>query len=747
MPGIPDSTQPVGKPEISEDTRLKQWQTDARSTLLRLDEVDAEKNLPEGIDAAALAERRRDVEQLIRSIDRGITYAKEAPAAKKLKEDGVAAEANWNNFEKPGPYSILLADDLANQLEAAKDRSATYDSSISILQGTISTVKNEEKINADAMVAAEKAMASAAQPGSEGLLRRWQRDSIQEKFRLSYSRRVALTRNLENLTNQSAAADAEQKLLNRKLLLAKEHSLFTDDDLEKIQTLSKEHIVALDKERAGLQKRMAVANAARANAQDAFDKLPPPTDGVLASEERNLATLQLSVAETKVNSLQYSIDSIEDLKSIEITMPSIYAIRKNLIEAKTISDKTKPSEDLKRNEEYLNARAVVSSNTLKALMADISTLNSVSSSVAAHDPKSEMYNNMRAALWEKQAAIQRLNQASVSYQKMLGRWNNEFKASEHQKPWTYQVQATGNRVWRFCKQLWDLQIGGGDIKDGQIQQGVPLGKILVAVFIFAIGYFIATAVSKRVQRIVVARGHIAEAQANTLRNWIMIIVGCVLAFTTLQLLNIPLTLFAFFGGALAIGLGFGTQTLIKNFISGIIVLFERKIRVGDILTVGSVTGSIMEINTRSSVLRGADGRETLIPNSMFLENQVANLTLTDRRTRKTIKVVVVYGTQPQQVATILKECVERHGRVMKDPSPQVLFEDFTTDGLIFTINYWLEFDSKTDGGLVASDIRFMLEKRFGELGIHMSNTQREVAISGQPPATSAKPELPTPKLP
>ena len=136
----------------------------------------------------------------------------------------------------------------------------------------------------------------------------------------------------------------------------------------------------------------------------------------------------------------------------------------------------------------------------------------------------------------------------------------------------------------------------------------------------------------------------------------MIVVGVFLAIGTLAFLKIPLTVFAFFGGALAIGLGFGMQTLIKNFISGIIVLAERKVRVGDILDVDGIVGTVVEVNTRSSIIRSADDVETMIPNSVFLENRVTNWTLTSAKMRRSLRVGVAYGTHPQKVMEILTEC-------------------------------------------------------------------------------------------
>jgi hypothetical protein len=132
--------------------------------------------------------------------------------------------------------------------------------------------------------------------------------------------------------------------------------------------------------------------------------------------------------------------------------------------------------------------------------------------------------------------------------------------------------------------------------------------------------------------------------ASVIRRWAMISLAVLLIIFILNLARIPLTVFAFLGGALAIGIGFGTQTIIKNVISGIIILFERKIRVGDIIALGGMTGHVVAVDLRASTVRGFDGVEALVPNSSFLENQVVNWTYSNPRIRREVRIGVAYGS-------------------------------------------------------------------------------------------------------
>jgi potassium efflux system protein len=170
------------------------------------------------------------------------------------------------------------------------------------------------------------------------------------------------------------------------------------------------------------------------------------------------------------------------------------------------------------------------------------------------------------------------------------------------------------------------------------------------------------------------------------------------------------------------------QTLIKNFISGIIVLAERKIRVGDILDVDGIIGSVVEVNTRSSIIRSADDVETMIPNSVFLENRVTNWTLSSSRMRRNVRVGVAYGTDPRVVMAILTDCAARHGLVCKDPAPFATFDDFGENALVFTLYFWIELGKGTNPMVVASDLRLMIEKRLTEADISVPFPQREMHL-------------------
>ncbi|MFD2167633.1 mechanosensitive ion channel family protein [Thalassotalea euphylliae] len=209
-----------------------------------------------------------------------------------------------------------------------------------------------------------------------------------------------------------------------------------------------------------------------------------------------------------------------------------------------------------------------------------------------------------------------------------------------------------------------------------------------------------------------------------------VIALAIIFITTLSMLNVPITAFAFLSGAIAIGFGFGAQNIINNFISGWILMGEKPIRIGDFLEVEGVKGTVEEINTRSTRIRRVDGVHMLIPNSKLLENTVINWTLRDKLVRGTVRVGVAYGSDSEKVASIMLATTSQQPEVLDTPKAAVFFQDFGDNALIFEVYFWI--NSQVEGGLrlVSSNIRFALNKAFEEQGIVVAFPQRDIHIDG-----------------
>ncbi len=209
-----------------------------------------------------------------------------------------------------------------------------------------------------------------------------------------------------------------------------------------------------------------------------------------------------------------------------------------------------------------------------------------------------------------------------------------------------------------------------------------------------------------------------------------IIAFTILIVTMLEMLSVPLTAFAFLSGAIAIGVGFGAQNIINNFISGWILMWERPIRIGDFLEVDNARGTVEAINTRSTRIRRIDGVHMLIPNSKLLENTVINWTLIDRLTRTSVKVGVAYGSPCRKVAALIEQAVAVQEDILAEPKPIVIFEDFGDNALVFEVYFWVNATVERDLRKIRSAVRFEIDDRFNHAGIVIAFPQRDVHIDG-----------------
>ncbi len=178
-------------------------------------------------------------------------------------------------------------------------------------------------------------------------------------------------------------------------------------------------------------------------------------------------------------------------------------------------------------------------------------------------------------------------------------------------------------------------------------------------------------------------------------------------------------------GALGIGLGFGLQNIFNNFLSGIILLFERPIQVGDAIEINGIWGEVRKINVRSTLVQTYDNASLIIPNSEFISSQVTNWSFKDMRLRRTIAVGVAYGSDVNLVRKTLEEIAQKVTWVLKFPVPQVLFSDFGDSALIFRLRVWTDIDHMLT---VESEIRFEIYRLFNERGIEISFPQLDLHV-------------------
>lgn len=193
----------------------------------------------------------------------------------------------------------------------------------------------------------------------------------------------------------------------------------------------------------------------------------------------------------------------------------------------------------------------------------------------------------------------------------------------------------------------------------------------------------------------------------------------------LHALGVGTTSLAVAFGALGIGLGFGLQNIFNNFISGIILLFERPIQVGEVIEIGGEWGTVSKINFRSTVVQTYNNASLIIPNSDFISNQVVNWSFKDPKLRRSVTVGVAYGSDIELVRDTLLEIADNHPKVLKYPKYDVVFSDFGDSALVFKLRFW---STLNDFFPAETEIRFEIDKLFRERNIEISFPQRDINI-------------------
>lgn len=197
--------------------------------------------------------------------------------------------------------------------------------------------------------------------------------------------------------------------------------------------------------------------------------------------------------------------------------------------------------------------------------------------------------------------------------------------------------------------------------------------------------------------------------------------------TILQNTNVDLSALGLLAGALGVGIGFGLQNITNNFISGLIILFERPIKVGDRIEVNNVNGDVIKISARSTMVVTNDNITVIVPNSQFIDSPVINWSHHDRNIRFNIPVGVSYKEDPEKVKAILIEVAKSNKGVMQSPPPDVLFESYNDSSIDFNLRIWTT-DFINRPNVLKSQLYYEIFKRFAEAGIEIPFPQRDIHI-------------------
>jgi potassium efflux system protein len=274
--------------------------------------------------------------------------------------------------------------------------------------------------------------------------------------------------------------------------------------------------------------------------------------------------------------------------------------------------------------------------------------------------------------------------------------------------------------------LWHYS---SNVAGAVVQQTVTLGNLLLAFVAIIVAYVMTRNLPGLLEVLVLSRLQLRQGASyaiTTILSYSITVIGII---TVLGSLGVSWDKLQWLVAALSVGLGFGLQEIFANFVSGLIILFERPIRIGDTVTIGTYSGSVSRIRIRATTITDFDRKEVIIPNKAFVTERLINWSLSDTVTRVLIKIGVAYGSDLEKVKEILLQAAHDNPRVMSDPAPQVFFLNFGASTLDHELRLYVR--ELGDRSYTVDELNRSIDKLCRENGISIAFNQLEVYLHNQ----------------
>lgn len=619
-----------------------------------------------------------------------------------------------NGFSEPPPYSISMFDSLSDELEQAENQIATQQLASTNVQQELQQARlNLEKIEKKSREekAAQKRTPLQQTPQSE-----WDLDLNNIETEIARQ-----TVSLKELQYTTAASELEitkdrTDFLTLQLSVLRKRIRFTSSMLtEKVVDIEKRKDQidqALDKAQNSLstyQARLADAREQleRARGDDAIQRL------------RDIADTYATWTETFVEELEM----LQEQKQLFTKELEVWRIRYNLFNKIETAHITQWNEQITQTLDNLNRTHILLQSRLLNNSSAITELQKrLSESELNLDTKSAYQSRLKALSRHEQNITTQIGAVTSIMRlcKTVQRHITETQRHVSVRHIAAVITLTLSKVWNFELLVID-------------DKAVTIKKVIISLLILTLGLFLTRRITQVIRYQAQTHIHLDESAAAALAKILYYFLIVVLVLFALHLVSIPLTLFTFLGGAIAIGIGFGAQNLLNNFLSGLIILMERPVKINDIIEVEGNYGIVRDIGARCTLIRLTSGIDVLVPNSSILEKNVVNWTHSDLNIRFSVKVGVAYGSPTRQVEKLIKQAVDENENILTFPAPIILFEDFGDNALSFEVFFWVQVHRLMDSRIVRSDLRFRIDELFREHKITIAFPQCDVHLDSLKP--------------
>jgi potassium efflux system protein len=733
---LPASDEEIDKEIVRLQARLRETRSQTNSS--QREGIPGEGN---GLGAALpeeVAEWQRLNFETVYLLENHLNSLQDLKEIRKANKERATERNEWKGFAEKPPYPVSFLEGLYAAIRDKQFEMQMAEVKREITEGQLrESLRNLEKAGKD-LRGAEERIASGRE-GEPKVRAMWLRDLAKRRYELAEvgalsleTQRLVLDEDLDGkrdylpfLERQYRLAESASPLsrvdLDQKLqeLAIPEKSL--NDRLNRALAEEEESRRALEKDRDALHRVQESVSPGREPApgqRKTLDHLK----SALEAEKALFDTTRLQVDITKGMLRQLAVEQ------------KVWEDRYRLGEKSDPLEIRKLSAENRQTLEHIRLWKNSLEDGLDKLAPVVSGQREKLSSRGLSNGDEQVTRTFVTAYADREVLYRQALTALNRTERVGERWASDLDALEKRLSNRLGIMGRLKSLSALLMQVWNSELYVAE--ESAIVEGrkisrpisVTTGKIAKALFILILGVWAARRLRRPVERFAVRRFGMDESAAKQVgRKWSFFTF---LALFTIALasVNVPLTVFAFFGGTLAIAAGFGAQHLIGNILSSVILLFDRTVQVGDVVEIDGHRGRVTAIGMRSSSILRFDGVEMLVPNSQFLEQRVTNWTHTSKQVRYEIALGVAYDSPTQKVSDLILQVVKEDPHTLTNPAPFVFFEEFGESALMFRVYLWLILETDEENRVVLSNIRHCIKEALDEAGIVIALPQRDVHL-------------------
>lgn len=671
-----------------------------------------------GVKLTDLQERTANLRSMESAYERLLTALNKKETLKGeevVLREKLKAQQQIGIAQKP-PYSLSFYDSILDELEAAEQQKKSAELAAKLGRRGLEDA-NLRLDNAQKALRTVKDRLETITEKEKTQGQKWGLEKAELEDELAEALVSFEKINHENLLSQVKLAELRSDILLRNIVWVREHLYFDKTDLDK-------QLETIELRRNELKKRIQKLVQGQKHAEEALLTAQKSLASITDKNLVPVAAAALKEREAWIKTYQAVLEQTENMLRFLGHQEQAWLWRYGLIKEEISHEKLADRRDeIENHMENINRILNVQQSFQTSLQSQITAVEKRISEEGLN-PRIENHlkNEMKAVRTLAERRFEYIS-ALLATQQIGHRVLDEIdlrlkRVSLKQK--LENIKGQFQKVWNF--ELWVID-----------EYAVTVRKVFSALFILVIGVFIVRYGIRFIKKRLLPRTALEVSAAAAIEKMLYYFALLVIVLFALRMVNIPLTAFTFLGGAIAIGVGFGAQNLINNFISGFIIMAERPVKINDMIEMEGNFAIVEEIGARCTRIRTGANVHILVPNSSFLEKNITNWTLSDQKVRAHVTVGVAYGSPARDVERLMIEAAKEHEKVLSYPEPFVLFNDFGDNALIFDVYFWLSMTRMMERRIIESDIRFRIDEFFREADIVIAFPQRDVHLDSKIP--------------